>query len=49
MDEIKELLAAWVNDGCSNPGALLLAHAAIVKLVDRVETLEAQVATLSNN
>jgi hypothetical protein len=48
MDEIKELLAAWVNDGCSNPGALQLAHAAIVKLVDRVETLEAQVAALNN-
>lgn len=48
MDEIKELLAAWANDGCSNPGALQLAHAAIVKLVDRVETLEAQVAALNN-
>jgi hypothetical protein len=49
MDEIKELLAAWDNDGCSNPGALQLAHAAIVKLVARVESLEAQVDALSNN
>ena len=49
MDEIKELLSAWANDGYLNPGALYSAHQAIVLLVARVEDLEAQVATLSNN
>ena len=49
MNEIKELLASWENDGLANIGALELAHQAILLLVARVEDLEAQVATLSNN
>lgn len=49
MNEIKDLLSAWANDGYPNAGALYSAHQAILLLVARVEDLEAQVATLSNN
>jgi len=47
MDEIKELLESWSNDGYINPGALECAHDAIVLLVAKVEELEAQVQALS--
>jgi hypothetical protein len=40
MNEIKELLASWKNDGVANIGALELAHQAIELLVNKVEELE---------
>ena len=48
MNEIKELLEQWKDDGFVNPGALESAYDAIVLLVSRVEELEAQVQELSN-
>jgi hypothetical protein len=48
MDEIKELLEQWKQDGFPNPDSLEKAYEAISLLVNRVEQLEAQVQTLSN-
>jgi hypothetical protein len=48
MDEIKELLEQWKEDGLVNPDSLEKAYEAISLLVNRVEQLEAQVQTLSN-
>jgi hypothetical protein len=48
MDEIKELLEQWKEDGLTNPDSLEKAHKAIVSLVAKVEQLEAQVQALSN-
>lgn len=48
MDEIKELLEQWKEDGLTNPDSLEKAHEAIVLLVAKVEQLEAQVQALSN-
>ena len=48
MDEIKELLESWSNDGYINPGSLEAAHAAIVLLVAKVEELENQIKDLSS-
>lgn len=42
MDEIKQLLANWINDGVANPGALQSAYEAIILLVAKVEELEAK-------
>lgn len=47
MNEIKELVEAWKEDGFVNPGALESAYNAIVLLVAKVEELEAQVQALS--
>jgi hypothetical protein len=46
MDEIKALLEYWANDGYVNPGSLEAAHAAIVLLVAKVESLEQQINDL---
>ncbi len=48
MNEIKELLEQWKEDGFPNPDSLGKAYEAISLLVDKVEQLEAQVQTLSN-
>ena len=48
MDEIKELVEAWKEDGLVNPGSLEIAYNAIVLLVAKVEELEAQIQNLSN-
>jgi hypothetical protein len=42
MDEIKELVEAWKEDGLVNPGSLELAYNAIVLLVAKVEELESK-------
>jgi hypothetical protein len=46
MDEIKELLEQWKEDGFANPDSLGKAYEAILLLVDKVEALEAQVQAL---
>jgi hypothetical protein len=46
MDEIKELLTSWEEDGYINQGGLQSASEAIKLLVARVEELEAQVQAL---
>jgi hypothetical protein len=46
MDEIKNLLNQWKNDGLSNPGALKSACDAIELLVARIEILENKVTNL---
>jgi hypothetical protein len=46
MDEIKNLLNQWKNDGLSNPGALEAACNAIELLVTRIENLENKLANL---
>jgi hypothetical protein len=46
MDEIKELLEQWKEDGFPNPDSLGKAYEAITLLVDRVEQLEAQIQAL---
>jgi hypothetical protein len=48
MDEIRNLLDEWKNDGLSNPGALKSACDAIELLVARVETLEETINTLTS-
>lgn len=48
MNEVRELLEQWKQDGLTNPDSLEKAHEAILLLVSRVEQLEAQVQTLSN-
>ena len=48
MDEIRELLEQWKEDGLTNPDSLEKAHEAIVLLVTKVEQLEAQVQAISN-
>lgn len=40
MDEIKELLEAWKNDGYTNPDSLDKLYQAILLLIDRLEDLE---------
>lgn len=47
MEEIKQLLAAWEEDGYINPEALAQACAAIKLLVAEVELLQQQVNDLS--
>ena len=47
MNEIKNLLEQWKEDGFVNPGALESAYNAIILLVAKVEELEAQVQALS--
>jgi hypothetical protein len=46
MDEIKTLLATWNSDTLNNPEGLASLAQALTLLVDRVETLEAEVAQL---
>lgn len=48
MDEVKNLLEAWKQDGFINPGALEKAHDAILLLVAKVEDLENQIKDLSS-
>jgi hypothetical protein len=43
MNEIKELLETWKQDGLVNPDALEKAYEAISALVTKVEELEAQI------
>jgi len=40
MNEIKELLESWKNDGFANPGALENAYEAILLLIQEVENLK---------
>lgn len=40
MNEIKELLESWKEDGFSNPGALEKAYEAILLLIEEVENLK---------
>lgn len=47
MDEIKNLLEQWKENGLVNPGSLESAHAAIVLLVAKVEELENKIKDLS--
>lgn len=47
MEEIKQLLTEWEEDGYINPGALEKACEAIKLLVIKVETLQQQVDDLS--
>jgi len=48
MNEIKDLLDSWKQDGLVNPDALEKAYDAITLLVAKIEELEAQVQALSN-
>lgn len=47
MDEIKELMDKWKNGDYINPDALESAHQAISILVQKIESLEAQIKNLS--
>lgn len=49
MDEIKELLNTWKEDGFVNPGALENAYEAIALLIAKVEELENRISDLENN
>jgi hypothetical protein len=40
MNEIKDLVEAWKNDGISNPDSLDKLYQAILLLIDKVEELE---------
>ena len=40
MNEIKELLRQWKEDGISNPDALEKAYQAILLLIEEVENLK---------
>jgi hypothetical protein len=46
MDEIKQLLETWKEDGYTNPDSLDKLYQAILILANKVEALEAQVQTL---
>jgi hypothetical protein len=46
MNDIKALLATWNSDTLNNPSSLESLSQALTLLVDRVETLEAEVAEL---
>lgn len=48
MDEIKNLLNSWEENGFINPEALKDAYDAIILLVAKVEELEAQIEDLTN-
>jgi DNA-binding transcriptional MerR regulator len=48
MNEIKELLEQWREDGFTNPGSLEKSHEAILLLVAKVEELENQIKDLSS-
>jgi hypothetical protein len=48
MNEIKELLEQWKEDGFPNPGALENAYNAVILLVAKVEELENQIKDLSS-
>jgi hypothetical protein len=48
MDEIKELLEQWKEDGLVNPDSLEKAYDAITSLVAKVEELENQIKDLSS-
>ena len=48
MNEIKELLEQWKEDGLVNPDSLEKAYEAVLLLVTKVEQLEAQVQSLTN-
>jgi hypothetical protein len=47
MDDVKELLEQWKEDGFTNPDSLEKAYEAINLLVQKVETLQQQVDDLS--
>lgn len=47
MDEIKQLIEQWKEDGLVNPGSLESAYDAIVLLVAKIEELENQIKDLS--
>jgi DNA-binding transcriptional MerR regulator len=49
MNEIKDLLDDWKNDGLSNPGALEKAYDAIALLVSKVEELEQRIEALETS
>jgi len=40
MDEIKQLIEQWKEEGISNPDALEKAYQAILLLIDEVENLK---------
>ncbi len=40
MNEIKELLEQWKEDGITNPDSLDKLYQALILLIDRVEDLE---------
>ena len=40
MNEIKDLIDAWKNDGYANPDSLDKLYQAILLLIDKVEDLE---------
>jgi hypothetical protein len=48
MDEIKDLLKQWKEEGLVNPGSLESAYDAIALLVAKVEELENQIKDLSS-
>jgi hypothetical protein len=48
MDEVKLLLDNWKEDGFVNPDALQVAYNAMIILVDKIESLEAEVENLKN-
>ena len=48
MNEIKQLLEKWKEEGFVNPDSLEKAHDALVLLVSKIEELEAEVQALSN-
>lgn len=48
MDEIKQLLETWKEDGYTNPDSLDKLYQAILILVNKVEELETQIQNLSN-
>jgi len=40
MNEIKELIEQWKNEGISNPDALEKAYQAILLLIEEVESIK---------
>jgi len=49
MDEIKNLLDQWGQEGLVNPDALEKASDAILLLVNKIEELEQRIANLEAN
>lgn len=49
MDDIRQHLQNWKEDGIVNPSALEAGHGAILLLLAKVEKLEKQVEALSEN
>jgi hypothetical protein len=49
MDDIRQHLQNWKEDGIANPQALEAGHGAILLLLAKVEKLENQIKALEEN